>query len=249
MKAPRFAKECAWWCLLVVSAAAALPAHGAAAITQTQSFKPTTPSFTVPLTFNQFNTLGGARTLESVYVELTLNVSGGDATVDNDGVESGSVTVSFGGKGSLSSSDVSLVNSSFQPIAQNVQAVTTGSSSLGPDDGDGPGVQTDGTDWWTMVGQFQTTTDGDYVAPAAWTGGDKGYIATGTFSLSVAVDTAFQILGISGVAGAFNPTTASGDVTIIYTYVPEPAETGLVSAVLLGLLGVVRRRWAVLSKR
>ncbi|MCP5524500.1 MAG: choice-of-anchor E domain-containing protein [Verrucomicrobiales bacterium] len=230
---------------LAVVVGLCLPAQvQAAQIVQMESFGPNTPNYNVNLTFNQFDTLGGRRTLTAVKVSLTLNVSGGDATADNDGVNPGTVTITIGGAGSLSSTDVLLLNSSFQSIAQNVQAVTTGSQYLTADDGDGPGVQTTGTDWYTLIGQSQSSSGGDFVNSGLWTIGAKGYIGTGTFQLTAAVTTSFNISGISGAAGEFNPIAADGAATVTYYYVPEPEAWAIASLPLLGLVGIALRRRA-----
>lgn len=107
----------------------------AAYITQTQTFSGT-PNYSQMLTFDKYNE---SVPLESVQVIFTLNISGGWLGVDNDGADPAVVTVELGASGSISSADVILLNSAFQPVVSPLRVTTGSTFNLGGDDGDGPG--------------------------------------------------------------------------------------------------------------
>ena len=209
----------------------------AGSITQTQDFSGT-PNLVRSLTFDQFDDGGGSLILQSIKVIVSLDVDGGQYILDNDGDQPASGTLSFGAKGDISSGDVSLLNSSLQPVTSELEATHSGSFNLAAQDGDGTydydptppdGLQYDG-------GVESDSTSG-FISPTVF----GQYTGAGTYDIDVTVDQWQDFGGISGIEWAVTPVSASGAVTVIYNYivVPEPATLAL--AALAGLL-VIRRR-------
>jgi len=207
----------------------------ASSIVQTENFNGT-PNFLRTLTFDKFDDQGGALTLQSISVSVLLNVQGGLLILDNDGENPASGSYEFGGKGDISSTDVSLLNSLFQPVTAEVEALTTGSFSLGANVGDGANdFDPSAPDGMQISGTTQSDSDSGFIASALF----SQYIGLSTFDIDVSVDQWSDFGGVSGIEWAVTPVTASGTVTIVYNYVPEPATLGLLS---IGGLAVLRRR-------
>lgn len=230
-----YALSCAAVCGMLVSSA------GAATIMQTQTFGPNTPNYLSSLTFDKFDDLGGTLTLQSVKVKMSMSVFGGSATVDNDGVDPASVTIEFGASGSISSGDVSLLDTLFQPVISDVNVFTAGNFNLAANDLD-PTNQFDndaGPDNATLNVVPDSDMDMGFIAPSL----HPQYIgAGGTFDIDVQIDTLFNILGEGGVAGSFVPVTAEGNVMVIYDYIPTPGTLAI--AGFAGIAAGRRRRRA-----
>lgn len=215
-------------------------------IVQTRSFTNDIGDVNLTFTYDQFDTMGGARTLESIEIIVSLSAVGGERTVDNDDSSNGSGTVEIGVTGGISSTDVSLTNLTAQQIANNIEASTTsGMLSVGPDDGD---TEAGGTSEVSVVGpdavtyNAGTATDSDsgFVMPASWASGNKGYLGTGTFDIEVDYVAFTEFLGFGGIQDAGEPPTNDGEVTVIYNYVPEPATLGLLG--VGGLIALLKPR-------
>jgi len=221
--------------MIAVAACALLPAMASAlTITQTQSFGPSEPNFSEVLTFNEFDDLGGLRTLTGVTLSISANVGGGKLTVDNDGASGASSSVTFGADLEISSSAIALTSPS-------ISHSTSDTLNLGPDDGDseasGDGFSSVGPDAGQIIGDTNFYTDSNAQGSFLW----GQYIGTSTFDLTVDAVVDVQLGAFGGSQQLLDPQMADGSVTVTYTYteIPEPA-----SAALLGLGGL-----ALLSRR
>jgi len=224
----------------VLGVAALVAATGAASgqfmTMQTQSFGPQTPDFLIPLTFNQYN--GDIADLISIEIIVNLSVQGGNALVDNDSNDPATVNVQFGTSVSVSSMDVNLINTMFNPIGANVAVLVNEVVNLDPTTGD-PTDEPNNTglpDSQLILGPVGMASSSDFVNAAVW----AGYVGAGTFNILVDGDTEFSISGGTGVSAGFSPQTASGDITVIYKFIPAPSTAALLG--LAGLVGVRRRR-------
>lgn len=211
-------------------------------ITQNLSYDDT-PDFQQVLTFDKFDDLGGLLTLQSVYVEVSLDANGGALRCDNDAVTSASGAIEFGAQVAVSSTTVSLVDMTLNPIFQPGDVKATGSTTLNLTADDGDTEQPGGTDDFSSQG----TDYGDYTGGLA-SGGDSGYVTsgafaqytgTGTYTIQLDASQVANYGSLGGVQAQIDPLTASGEVTVIYTYFPEPATVGLLA---LGSLVLTRRR-------
>lgn len=228
--------------VITVGVLASVQQVSAASLTQTETFG-FVPTGSATLTFNQFDDLGGLLTLDSITITFLLEKSGGSYQADNDSATGGSVTLTHQLQGSLSSSDVNLISTTFQPIGSSLLVTSSTNTTLTATTGDPTNV-------------FNDTGLGDYFIfnPAAAsnsTGGDvfsgvwSGYIGTGTFDINALVQQNVQLTGLGGVQQAFTVSDAAGAVTVVYNYtVPEPTTALLVGATGAFLLLARRRREA-----
>jgi hypothetical protein len=218
-------------------------AAGAVIIEQTQDFSGT-PNFDANLVFDEFDDDGGNLTLQSIRVDVSLNVTGGSLKVDNDGNQPASGAVEFGAEVLLSST-VSLVDASLQPIVQpgDVKATDGTTLSVTADDGDTevggtPNFSYLGTDYDFFNGTAQSDSDFGYVSSSAF----SQYIGTGTYIITVDADQVADYGALGGVQAQIDPLSASGQVKITYSYVPEPAALGLLAIGGVAILFRRRRR-------
>ena len=222
--------------VLVAVALAAGPAIGAT-ITQVETFSGT-PDLTRTLTFDEFDDLGGTLTLTSIQVSVSLSAIGGQLILDNDGESSASGSFDFGAKGDISSTDVSLLDAGLLPVTSEVQAGHNQAFSLDPNTGDGPSdFDPTAPDGLQYNGGTETDSDSGLISGTVF----NQYIGTGTYDIDVDVTQWQDFGGVSGIEWAVTPVSASGEVTVIYNYIPEPATLGLLS---LGALALLRRRRA-----
>lgn len=206
-------------------------------ITQSQGFAGQ-PNLAKVVEFDRFNPAYG--TLQSVEWRLMLDIDGGSLTVDNDGPLPASVSVELGAAGSLLSSEVTLLNSFFQPILSgaNSVGVSTGSVfELAGDNGDGMTFDPTMPDADTHVGGSASTSASDFLSPQFL----ADYVGTEMFKLTVDVDQLLEFGGTGGVSGQFEPVTAMPNVVLIYEFVPEPTTATLALLGLLPLLNRARR--------
>jgi len=220
--------------IAVGGCASAASAGMVGSTSQTQNFGPQAPDFTTSLVFNQFN--GDLADLVSVEVIVDLSVSGGNASVDNDGETSTTVDVEFGTSLGISSSDVSLLDGAFDPVTAGVNVLTNPSLSLAANDGDDINqFDAGGPDFDMITGVAGMDSDSGFINALFF--GD--YVGGGTFSIDAIANTEFSISGGSAVQGSFVNQTASGSVTVIYNFVPAPGAAALFG---LGGLAAARRR-------
>jgi len=194
----------------------------------------------VVLTFDQFS--GNPADLTGVHISGTISITGGTLTADNDGAGAGTVNFELGVQGFVSSSDVSLTYlDGTTQFFNNIDAVSTGSQSIGANDTDSTaGFDDDGgPDNAYFTGSAASASDNGSILPTLWNVGTKGYIGSGTFDLLVDFTSINSVTGTSGLAGSFTAVNSSFEGTVQYEVIPEPA-----SAALLGLSGV-----ALLARR
>jgi hypothetical protein len=224
----------------LISAAAILACAGAAQanfIMQSLDFGPNTPNYQQTLTFDKHD--GSLGALLSVQVKLSIAIENGSATVDNDGVDPATVDVQFGASGAISSVDVPLLDAAFQPVVGDVDVFDAANFALSANDSDPAGQFDDdgGPDNGTLNVSPMSDQDSGFIADSLF----GNYVGAGdTFDVLVDVDTLFEILGQGGVAGAFVPVDASGNVMVIYEYVPTPGAAGLLA--IAGVAATRRRR-------
>jgi MYXO-CTERM domain-containing protein len=220
-------------CVLAVMGMVASTAP-ALTITQTKNYGDI-PNFSVPLTFDYFDTNLG--TLDSVTIEVSMTTAGGFGIVDNDSGTTASVTIKTDVSATATSSDV------FLPSAVALTSVNQ-AFNLDPEDGDGAAIDGAAPDGGTLnvpVGTFSSGVLGTTAGQRATFGQAGG----GTYTIDLnALQNTFITVG-GGVATGNNPASVSGFVEVIYNYtegnpVPTPAAAGMILG--LGGLGLLRRR-------
>ncbi len=201
---------------------------------QTLTFGPNTPDFSEVMTFDQFDGIALEDVL-SIEVKMAITVSGGTATVDNDGAAPTTVDIDFGTSGSISSPDVTLLDAAFDPVVAGVDVLAMASPMLAANDGDDPLAFNDdgGADNFTLPGTGGSDSDSGFINSLFW--GD--FLGGGTFEIEADLDSAFSVSGGSGVSGAFTPQSVEGNVMVTINFVPAPG-----SVALLGLGGFVATR-------
>jgi len=217
---------------------AAFGQAGAAPIVQTKPFSGT-PDFTEDLTFDKFDDQGGTLTLLSIEVIHTLNVNGGQLILDNDGVDPAVGTFIFGAAGAISSLDVSLLDSLLQPVTGQLSATHSGPFNLAGNVGDGAAdYDPSPPDGMQYNGGVKTDSDSGFISSTVF----AQYTGAGTYDIKAGVNQGAAFGGLSGIEWAVTPVTSSGEVTVIYNYVPEPATLSLLG--ISGLAMIRRRRRA-----
>lgn len=221
----------------VIAVCAASGALGAT-ITQNLPYAGT-PDYSQPLTFNQFDDLGGTLTLQSIWVSVSLDAEGGALRCDNDAETPASGAIEFGAQ-ALVSASVPLVDAGLNPIFQPGDVKATGGTTLNlsGDDLDGEVGGTlnfsyVGSDYDFYLGGQASDSDDGYVSPSAF----AAYIGTGTFTITLDASQVANYGSLGGVQAQIDPLTAGGEVTVVYTYTPEPAALGL-----LAMGGLLARR-------
>ncbi|MBC7981378.1 MAG: choice-of-anchor E domain-containing protein [Armatimonadetes bacterium] len=211
-------------------------AHSQTFITQTLNFSGV-PDFSAPLLFNKYN--GNVADLLNVEVQYSLTIDGGRFIVDNDSNTAANVTVNFGAELDATSSDVNLLNSSFNPIINDVSSVNSQTFNLAANVGDGLNdYDPTGPDGGALNGTTQTSSGGDDVNSMFF----SQYVGPGTYTITAKSSQIGSLSFNSGIETATTPVTANGTITVIYTVVPEPSTAILSGLAVLGL--ATRRRRA-----
>ena len=145
-------------------------------------------------------------------------------------------TFEFGAKGDISSTDVSLLDAGFQPVTAELESLHSDAFSLDGNVGDGPGdYDPSPPDGMLYAGGLETDSDSGFIGSALF----DQYTGTGTYDIVAEVNQWSYFGGVSGIEYAVTPSTAGGEVTVVYTYIPEP---GTLSLLVLGGLVSTRRR-------
>lgn len=209
--------------MAVVVAMGALALNAGAGIyTQTLTYGPESPTYSGSLVFNQYS---GSETVTQVVVRATLTANNYSMTADNEGQAQSNLSYTLGTK-----------NITYlAPVDETrvLSATTSGTFSLGADDGDGTGVQTDGTDW----AQF-TATGLETVWTKTYTAGITGFIGSGTFNWNYEVNSNYSVSG--GPTLLVTTGTGGGQMQVTFYTIPEPATMSILA--MSGLAFVVRRR-------
>lgn len=213
----------------------------AATIVQTETFGVDIPNYTETLTFDKYVAPVGHE-IKSIQVKMMLDIDGGVLIVDNDGVDEAAVTVKLGAAGSISSTDVSLLDTASNPLTADVSAENVENYLLSPDDGDGPlSIDPNTPDGRRLDGEALSDSASGMIHASTF--GEYTSLVPETFDILVDIRQILDFGSIGGVEGTFAPVNAGGYVELTYItgkIVPVPAAS-LVGMSLLGGLGVARK--------
>ncbi|MEN6384409.1 MAG: choice-of-anchor E domain-containing protein [Phycisphaerales bacterium] len=200
--------------------------------------------------FDQFDSSLG--NLNTIKIDVSANISGGQLIYDNDSSGPLSGTFEFGKVCSLTyTQDVSLHNSANQMIFDNgnVFACNSSAFNLAPDDGDGrynyDSNPPDGSIYYGGNLSFSAT---DYIGRTYWDKGSKGFIGSGTFDIVYSVNQWINFIGNDlgeKIEYYCSPNVEfQGSVTVTYSYdaVPEPCSFSLFLAGMALYLNKMAKR-------
>jgi hypothetical protein len=192
-------------------------------ISQTQFFTGI-PALYDSLTFNQFDTQGGNLDLQSIEISFVLQSSGGYLEASNISSSPASIDYTFGVNGRIFSTDVCLPDMSLQVSDTDHFDLNAGDS-------------------WSYNGSIITDTDLDSIASSLWGSGAQGFQGTGTYKINYFIGRTAELASEEEISFSSIPASASGMVTVLYTYntvpTPEPATITLLS---VGIFALLRRK-------
>lgn len=191
------------------------------------------PASSADLVFDRFDPSLG--TLTSIMVTTTVHKTNGSLYIDNDTASSVTGNITQDVTITLGSTDVDLLALGGGGIGVNVAAISSYAAVTAIDDGDGAGFQTGGTDCDGTSFGPTTAAITQYVKSLVW----SSYMGAGTYIITASASQGYSDAAFGDAALSLTPATASGDVTITYSYVPEPAAAWLGG---LGFLTLLRRR-------
>jgi hypothetical protein len=202
-------------------------------ITQTLNFSGV-PDFSQPLLFNKYN--GSPSDLLNVNVSYSITIQGGQFIIDNDSNSPANLTANFGAGLDATSTDVNLLDSSFNAIIDDVSVVNSGTFNLAGNVGDTLNdYDPSGPDGAILVGTTKTKTGGANVNSLFL----SQFVGPGTFAINAKANQIGSLSFNSGIETATTPVTAFGTITVTYT-IPEPSSTMLVGLAAAGF--AFRRR-------
>ncbi|MCX5633774.1 MAG: choice-of-anchor E domain-containing protein [Phycisphaerae bacterium] len=212
--------------LVAIFLAAAAPAFAATDV-HIKDFNGTS-NFYRTLTFNKFNPALG--NLNSIYISLTLQTSGGTIIIDNDANSNACGTFEFGANADFSSADVSLGSIPNKIQAYNLLSIIL-SSNVDDEANDYSPLPPDGNEY---NGGFVFDSNSGYVDNSLW----GPYLGTGSYDFIVSVSPWSNYTGSGDIKYLINtPASISGNVTIVYDYtIPEPATIALLATGIFALL-------------
>lgn len=230
--------------LAIILLAGSAAGAGGATLVQTQSFS-FVPNDAVSLVFNRFDTLGGTRSLESVFIVISYTRSGGYADFDNESPST--ATVNLQSRIDLLIDPETTVldltksgTSSKLATGSSLRTTATTSASLGADDDPlNPSFDNTGQDYYHWELPSMTDEDSGFMENTLQFEGTDGFeiLVDGTQTESIS--------GVSGAKKSTSPSAVEGYMTITYNFsgvapVPESDVSILVGSV--GAFLLLRRR-------
>lgn len=227
---------------ITAASAATTTVNNATSIVQTSTFS-FVPNGSVTPSFAQFDTLGGLRTLESVFINVFYTKSGGQYSVDNESASTATVSLTHKVSAFVMQSGLSDLNKAGGGILgafgnTTLAAVNTLSGvSIGADDGDSPSLfDASGSDYYRYEPGNKTASESGFMSNTGQ------FVGVDSYSLTLFATQEQIIDGLSGTSQSFSPSTMTGytEVTYNFSAIPEPSVFGLIGG--LGFVTLLRRR-------
>lgn len=212
-----------------------------ASLVQYESFS-FLPNANATLHFGSFDTMGGTRTLDSVFIEIGYSRDGGYAQFDNE--SPGSATVDLTSRIDMfvtSVIDFTKLGSSAQ--VGSIAALRTSASQfamLGADDDPGDNnFNYTGSDFFHWDLPEVSASDSGYMDDISQ------FIGTESFSIDMEGLQSESITGVSGAKKTTSPSSVDGFTRITYNYsvvsIPELGEL-ILGPLGLAILVILRRQ-------